>query len=326
MKKSNFLKVGFSVVFAMLVTSGVFGQVQGGIDYAPIAGATVYAAGVPIDSVTTGTTTRLYTKPDPYYHPNYTALGGWVLTGGFTWTWTVPAITGTQTAGANSNVWAEIQWGAVNAAPVKIVVTETTPAGFGGCSGDTNVWVRILPTPTATFTADNPGSIIGADLTVCEGDPRLTDIVQGTLTGIFNLQLEWTFEIATLNAVGAKVEYWDLAKATLGGAPAFAINRAGTVANPQETGIDALTFDFDRPTDGDYTAIDDGTSKKPTLYTYVINGVNDRISRKSDYLTNPTAAPQSWSWYDTTAETIVIRVNPAPVTGPIYHIPNTWNY
>lgn len=325
MKKSNFLKAVLSVVFAMLVTSGVFGQVQGGIDYLPIAGATVYAAGVPIDSVTTGTTTRLYTKPDAYYHPNYTAGGGWALTGGFTWTWTVPAITGTQTAGANSNVWAEIQWGAANAAPVKVVVTETTPAGFGGCSGDTNVWVRIVPEPTATFTADNPGSFIGANLTVCEGDARLTDIVQSTLTGFITLQLDWSLEIATLNTLGAKVEYWDLAKATLGGAQAYAIERDGAGGN-QEVDISALTFDFDRPNDGDYTAVDDGTSKKPTLYTYAINGVNDRISRKSDYLTNSAAAANSWSWYDTTAETIIIRVNPAPVTGPIYHIPNTWNY
>jgi hypothetical protein len=322
MKKMNFLRAVMSIAAAMLLTTGVFGQVQGGADYQPIPGDVTLA----IDSVTTGATTRLYVKPDVYYHPNYTAVGLWTLTGGFTWTWNVPVAAGTPQGEVNTDVTVDVLWGAAAVTNYNVVVTELAPAGYGGCSGDTNVYVRILATPTATFTADNPGSIIGANLTVCEGDARLTDIVQATLTGITNLQLQWTLEIATLNASAAKDEYFDLDKLTLGAVQAFAINRAGTVADPQESGINALTFDFDRPNDGDYTAIDPGAGpKKATVYTYVINGVNDRISRKSDYLLNPTAASQSWTWYDTVAETIVIRINPAPVTGPIYHIPNNWN-
>ncbi|MBN2272778.1 MAG: hypothetical protein JXK95_00475 [Bacteroidales bacterium] len=321
MKKMNFLRTVMSIAAAMLVTTGVFGQVEVA-DYQPISGDVT----AEIDSVTTGTTTRLYVKPDAYYHPNYTAVGSWALTGGFTWTWNVPVAAGTPQGELTDDVWVEVLWGAADPANYNVVVTETSPAAYGGCSGDTNVYVRILAEPTVTFTADNPGSIIGADLTVCEGDARLTDIVQATLTGITNLQMLWTLEIATLNASAAKDEYFDLDKLTLGAVQDFAIERAGTVADPQESGINALTFDFDRPNDGDYTAIDPGSgTKKATLYTYVINGVNDRISRKSDYLSNPTAAAQSWTYYDTVAETIVIRVNPAPVTGPIYHIPNNWN-
>ena len=52
--------------------------------------------------------------------------------------------------------------------------------------------------------------------------------------------------------------------------------------------------------------------------------ITDRISRKSDYLVNPTGANTGWRPYDTTTETIVITVNPTPVTGPIYTIPNNW--
>ena len=232
MKKINFLRAVLSIAAAMLVTSGVFGQVQGGADYQPISGD----AAVSIDSVTTGTTTRLYVKPDPYYHPNYTALGGWALTNLFTWTWTVPGAAGTPQAEATNDVTVDVLWGAANAANYNITVTETAAPAFGGCSGDTNVYVRILAAPTVTYTANNPGTIIGANLTVCEGDPLLTDIVQATLTGITNLQMRWTLEIATLNAVAAKDEYFDLDKTTLGAAQAFAINRAGTVADPQETG------------------------------------------------------------------------------------------
>lgn len=320
MKRGNLLRMVTSVAIALFVANGLFGQVQGGADYVAISGAATE-----IDSVTVGTTTRLYVKPDAYFHPGY-VTPGWTLTADFTWTWDISAAVGSAVdAGESTNdVWVQVDWSGTAGGPYSIKVTETAPAAFGGCSGDTNVWVSVIPSPTITFTANNPGTIIGANITVCEGDALLAGVVQATLTGIRSLQLQWTLEIATLDATSAKDEYFNLAKTSLGGAQAFAVNRAGTVANPQETDINALTFNLNRPTDGNYTAIQPGAFKKSTVYTYVINGVNDRISRKSDYLSNPTKAATGWDWYDTTAETITIRVNPAPVTGPIYHIPNNW--
>ena len=320
MKRGNLLKVITGIATALFVANGTFGQdVQGGTDYEAISGANTE-----IDSVTVGSTTRLYVKPDAYFHPGY-VNPTWTLTAGFTWDWVIPGGAGTADAGeVNTDEWVQVDWSGTAGGPYNIVVTETAPAAYGGCSGDTNVYVSVIASPTATFTADNPGTIIGADLTVCEGDARLADIVQSTMTGVTTLQLEWTLEIATLSSLGAKDEYFDLDKASLGAVQAFAINRAGTVANPQETGLTALTFDFDKPNDGTYTAIQPAATKKATVYTYTINGINDRISRKSDYLGNSAGAADGWTWYDTTAETIVIRVNPAPVTGPIYHIPNDW--
>ena len=184
------------------------------------------------------------------------------------------------------------------------------------------MYVTVVDAPTVTFTA-GAGFISVDTLSVCEGDASLSDIVQATFTGIRTFQLDWSLEIATLDAAGAKELYWSLAKASLGGTQAYAVEMDGAGGN-QEVDINATTFDPDRPTDNTYTAINDGTRKKTTLYSYAINGVNDRISRKSDYLSNPTAAADSWTWYDTTTETVVIKVNPAPVTGPIYHIPNDW--
>ncbi len=318
MKRGNLLRMITSIAIALFVANGLFAQVENTGDYEAITGAATE-----IDSVTVGTTTGLYVKPDAYFHPGYVAPN-WTLTTGFTWSWNVPAGLGAITFSAVDTNYVEIQWNAASVASTSIVVTETAPAGFGGCSGDTNVYVQVIDSPTATFTADNPGTIIGANLTVCEGDARLADVVQATMTGITSLQLEWTLEIATLDATAVKDEYFNLAKASLGAVQAFAINRAGTLANPQETGINALTFNFNKPTDGTYTAIQPAALKKSTVYTYVINGINDRISRKSDYLTNAAGAANLWTWYDTTAETITIRVNPAPVTGPIYHIPNDW--
>jgi len=322
MKKSTFLKAVLSVATVMLLSGGAFGQVANA-DYTAIAGDADGLAIAEIDSVTTGTTTRLYVKPDSYYHPNYVAPG-WALTGGFTWTWTVPGAAGVTVPAADVNTdnFVEIQWGAASATNHRISVAETAPLAFGGCAGDTNVYVRILATPTVAYTAG--AGFISADLTVCEGDPLLAGLVQSTFTGIRRMQLRYTLEIATLDNLGAKDEYFNATKASLGAAQAFAVNRAGTLANPQEV-VDALIFNLTTPTGG-YTAINPGTGKKATVYTYVLNGVNDRISRKSDYLTNPTRDATLWTWYDGAAKTVVIRVNPAPVTGPIYHVPNNWAF
>jgi hypothetical protein len=325
MKKSNFFKAVLSVAAAMLLSAGAFGQVQNP-DYTAIVGDFDGIAIPEIDSVTTGTTTRLYVKPDSYYHPNYSATGtpAWTLTAGFNWTWVVPGAAGVTVPAVDvtTDNYVEVLWGAAAATNHRIAVTETAPPAFGGCSGDTNVYVRILATPTAAFTAG--AGYISADTAVCEGDPILADLVQTTLTGVSRLQMKWTLEIATLSSLGAKDGYYTSAKVLIGAGQAFAVNRAGTLANPQEI-INALTFDNDRPTGG-YTAIQVGPNKKATVYTYVLNGVNDKISRKSDYLVNNAKDATLWRWYDIGPKTIVIRVNPAPVTGPIYHIPNNWAY
>jgi hypothetical protein len=68
-----------------------------------------------------------------------------------------------------------------------------------------------------------------------------------------------------------------------------------------------------------------------TRYTYTLikasdapgaaaNGVISAISQKSNYIAGVI------STYPFTDNQIVIIVNPAPVTGPIYHIPNNFAY
>jgi hypothetical protein len=50
------------------------------------------------------------------------------------------------------------------------------------------------------------------------------------------------------------------------------------------------------------------------------NGIISAISEKSDYIAGVV------STYAFTDSQIVIIVNPAPSTGPIYHIPNSYAY
>ena len=320
MKRGNLLRVITSIAIALFVADGLFAQVQGGADYVSISGAATS-----IDSVTVGSTTRLYVKPDAYFHPGYVAPG-WALTPNFTWTWVIPGAAGTADAGeVNTDEWVQVDWSGTAGGPYNIVVTETAPAAFGGCSGDTNVYVSVIASPTVTFTADNPGTIIGANLTVCEGDARLADNVQATLTGIRSWQLDWHLQITTRDVTDAIVAYFDDDNATKLGAPGNALEYPRATGLQQTVGAAAGTYNLTKATGGFIAITDpDDLVKRQTVYIYSLNAVNDRISRKSDYLTNPTALATGWTWYDTTAETITIRVNPAPVTGPIYHIPNNW--
>lgn len=320
MKRKNVFKIGLSIALAMFVTCALFAQVENA-DY--VLYDANEAAPTAIDSVTTGTTTGFYVKPDPYYHPNYNGGGGWTVTLNFSWNWSFPGANGGSaiTDADVNDPYVTITWGAVSGGvPYEVNVYEEASAAMGSCQGAVTVLnVEVVAEPTVTYTADNPGTTIGADLTVCDGDARLADVVQAAFTGITTLQLDWDLEIATLDASQAKDEYFDIDYNSLGAVQDYAIQNQGADGS-QTTGISASTYDLTKPTGGFLV-----TNNKSTVFTYNVNGTNDRISRKCDYIANPTAAADSWSWYDTVAETIVIQVNPAPDTGPIYHIPNNWS-
>ena len=321
MKRKNVFKIGLSIVLTMFVATAMFAQDVQNPDYwlyddnetAPTA----------IDSATTGTTTGLYVRPDTYYHPNYNAGGGWLVTGSFSWNWEFPGANGGSviTDTDVNDPYVTITWGVASAGtPYEVNVFEQTPPAMGGCNGDTTVLnVEVVAEPTVTYTADNPGTIIGNNITVCAGNAQLAGVVQAALTGIATMQLDWDLEIATLNAASAKDEYFDTSYVSLGALQAYAIQHLGGDGS-QTTGIGAATYDLAKPSVGFLV-----TNSKATVFTYDIRGTNDRISRKSDYLTNSAAAADSWTWYDAVVETIVIQVNPAPNTGKIYHIPNNWN-
>jgi hypothetical protein len=301
--KREFTRKSILVLAAIVVSMGLFAQIPS--DYTSISGDNTVA----IDSVTVGSTTPYYVAPDSYYHPDYAGLG--TLTAGFTWTWLVTPAAGTSMSATNNYV--EIDWNA--AGLFNVTVNEQAPASLGGCAGpDTNMYVRVIAEPSVTYTANNPNTIIGTDISVCENDPQLAGIVQAAITSVAGtsptVQLQYTFRIDTVHQDA--------------GSGQFSLDEYLGSASSQITSINAATYNLDKPAAG-YVALDEsGSGKKQTVYTYTINGVNDRISRKSDYMNNSAKAADAWSWYDTTVETIVITVNPAPTTGPIYHISNDW--
>lgn len=61
------------------------------------------------------------------------------------------------------------------------------------------------------------------------------------------------------------------------------------------------------------------TFKKASDAGAVADGIISAISQKSDYVQGLTS-------YAFTDNQVVFIVNPTPVTGPVYHIPNAFNY
>ena len=292
-------------------------------------------AGETIDTVTVGTQTGFYAEPDPYYSPSYNTATNTGLGANQLWDWTITPATGTasgteatsgnylQVLGDTMN-YLEVVWGA-GTGTVTLDVAERNSSTT--CAGSTqSITVQVIGTPTVTYSADAAngaavGGIIGTDISVCESDAdRLNDIVQlaftqAGITGNPSYKAQYTITVDTL---------------TIGtGVPVTLATESFTAAGGTQVSSNAATLNLAQPVDhgdgaGFVCITNAGGDKRGTVYTYTIAGVNDRISRKCDFLSNTTNVAAGWSWYDTTAETIAVTVNPAPVTGPIYHISNMW--
>jgi hypothetical protein len=310
MKKMNFFKILLTLVMAFTI-SGASAQIL--TDYIETV-----AGSESVDTVITGTTTRLYVYPDLVYSPTYDAATNANLGANARWTWynSLDGSGGAIKAAANEN-WVELTHGAVGTYPVSVEESNTA----GSCTGAVSaINVEIIAEPTVAFTVADGTPVLGSagsPFTFCAGDGRLaTDYPQAAFTssiiGSPSYQIQYTIAVDTSHDAGASWVNIPARTETFSGA-------AGT----QVDAGDGATYNLAQPTGG-FAILNQAGTDYPTRYTYTMTGLTDRITRKCDYLTNPTAAANSWSWYDTGAETIVVIINPTPVTGPIYHISNMW--
>ena len=310
MKKTNILKITLTLLLAFAL-NGAFAQFV----------ASTSTASEAIDTVTVGATIPYYVQPDAYFNPSFSTIADTASVES-TFAWDVTGVTGASliwqsvNATAGNGNYVEVNFGNTNGAGQTISVLETAPAGCNAGSAIT-MEVRVIGTPAVSFSPDNAGTVLGgsgATLSFCEGDARLSDVVQLAFTqadlpnnpsylASYEITVDTIQADATVSNIGARTE-------TFSGASAVASN--------------ANTLDLAQPTGG-FVCITNGSGvKRSTVYKYTILGVNDRISRKSDYLTNSAGAATGWTLYDTNAETVQITVNPVSVTGPIYHISNMW--
>lgn len=303
------------VVAALFVTAGLFAQT-------PIPGWSDGAGGDNYDNagvtyVTEGKTIPLYAEPDAYYHPAYDPITGGGLTAGFVWNWSSADEPVNISFGGASDNYIEIT--GINAGSYTVSVAEESSWGCSDASPE-NITINVVTEPAMAFDAT---SVTSED---CEGGTFPAAIGVDVSGGYQNFRLCWTLEIKTLDSGGAD-EFWYDDENGTGQAAAQKYAVEYDQAAPEAvaaSGNHAIT------TVSAFNVINNGTVDATTVYTYVLNGLNDHASRWGDFLTLAAgpgvngATPDQFVYYDLGPETITITVHPTPSTGPIFHIDATW--
>ena len=298
MRTKNLLKVALTTM-ALFVFMGVQAQVQD----------TSYVTNTETVYQTAGKTFRLYVEPDTVYSPDYNATDGWVLGTNALWTWDYTGLTGTPTSGtpANQN-YVEFTNPTVDTYTIGVVETNTI---ISCDDGGVTKTVEVIAAPTAAITTADPAQACGDQLAMS---------VQIQFTE--NVPVAWASYAFAINETVENIDVSDVV--------------IGTALVDNDTFIDYPTtgkLNTLGGTQPDYTWSFNTTAltvrnNLRTRYTYTLIGASDAgsdglisaISQKSDYeggtvLTHAFGDNQ-----------IVIIVNPAPTTGPIYHIPNNFAY
>lgn len=319
MKRSTLSKLALTLV-AAFVFVGANAQTHPGTAVIGQANGVTYGNDGSVYMVE-GTTIPVYAKPDPVYHSSWDyATKVWTLTDGFVWNWSVTAGTAANISfsqNAAQDNYVEITAAAISVGVYTINVKEKAPAAYGGCEDATgkNLTLNVVATPAITL-----GPLAGTSPNYCEGDALIPTAVNTTISGGWqNYRLSWNLEIATLGAGLAKDYYYT--DETGAGSSAVQIYAANyTETAPQAV---AASGTHDIMTVGSFAVID----SKPTVYTYTVNSINDQALRFGDFidLAGVASNAAAFTYNPVTGNgTYTIRINPKPVTGPIYHIPSTW--
>ncbi len=304
MKRSTLLKMAL-VVTAMFMFTSNYAQIL--TDYSQDETVAMYQTG--------GRTFRLYVLPDPIYSPSYVPATNANLGANSQWRFVYTGLTGspvTNTPAAQN--WVEFTTPAVGDYTVDATELNTSI----GCEDATprTTTIHVVAAPVATTpTADN--------LTFC-GDQAAQPIALNITENVPNALAAYAFSVeevvdsidgsgASLGNISTNTTFvnFTLAAKAKSGTPGF------TAATPNFTytfNSSALTVSNNHRTRYTYTF-----KKASDAGATVADGIISAISQKSDYI-------QGLISYAFTDNNVVFIVNPTPVTGPVYHIPNAFNY
>ncbi|MDA3954972.1 MAG: hypothetical protein PF485_15100 [Bacteroidales bacterium] len=303
MKKMNIFKIALTLVMVFAI-SGAFAQIL--TDYDETNATDMYQ--------TTGTTFRLYALPDPIYSPTYVAAANAPLGVNSEWEWNYPiALTGAPaTATPAAQNWVEF-----TVTPIGIhAITVEESNTLTGCGDATPIsqTVNIVAAPTATITTGDAVAYCGDQVAQAVSISFVENVPDANAAFGFAVQ-ELVEEIDGADAWIATVSTTDIfVDFTLAAKAKFPADLAGGTPN--------YTYGFN-------TSALTVSSNNRTRYTYTLleasdagvgsDGIISAISQKSDYI-------DGLQTYAFTDDNVVFIVNPAPVTGPIYHIGNLTNY
>jgi len=282
-----------------------------------------------VSYVTLDATIPLYVTPDAAFHPTWTAFSN-NLTAGFVWNFYDDGswADGTEISLAVTDNYVEITANTVGSYPIN--VKEQASAAFGGCEDATgqDFTVTVIAKPEAGIVGDGTNNAwteptVGYEYFIC-GDAAAEDLtVSITETGVPAALASYAYEVEK------RVVNIDVSDVEDGATEVFSSVADNTIAAKLATGT----------ADGGTETVSTGAMPivdgKRTKYEFTLrsatdyagagaDGIISGISHKSDYLT--VAGGGDITTYPFTGTTTVTYiVNPAPTTGPVYHIPNNFN-
>lgn len=327
MNKKITRKIFAAFAVATFFTGVMFAQVEATGDYVQYDGNLTTPTNVDYVTLNTGGTVMgYYAVPDPVYHPSYALGGPYTLTAGFTWAWTIPTNPGAAasvTGGGTPANYVEITYAATGNYVVN--VAETAPVAMGGCAdaSPTVMNVTVINPPTAQITTADPAQACGNQAAMAV-DIQIDEVIAEALASYaFNVSEvvdridPADVLIANVRTVADFVEFTTAAKLdnTNG---TWSVITAGSEYGYQFN-TSALNIESGSRTRYTYTLTKATDAPGPAA-----DGLISAISEKSDYV-NGTVRTHAFAGNGGDA-TIVIIVNPAPETGPIYHIPNNYAY
>ena len=314
--KKNLLKLAMMSV-AMFMFTAAMGQTA---EHYQNVESDVLAAGV--SYITVNKTMPFYVDPDPLIHPNWAPFNGNFNGVGYNWIWDFTGEAGGITINQNPDDvglnYVEVVANTIG--DYTLNVRERAPAAFGNCvdPDGTDITVRVVAAPTIDdYSATIPDVEGGEDAVTFDGDiytPDECGPLSGfnasvNLTGFPNFEVQWALIRQEIDINGDDVVGQDSQTVANG---IYESTDGASITR----GANSYVFDANREMD----LIVRADLSRRTKYTYTISRVTDLISRKSDYLNDPVDT----DWYGDAISFSVI-VTPAPVTGPIYHIPNNFS-
>ena len=321
--KLKFMKRGLAALAVALFFAGTtLAQVEATGNYEEYDADVLAPTNVDYVTLNTGGTVMgYYAVPDATYHPLYVLGGPYTLTAGFTWDWTIPTNPGgaaSVTGGGAPANYVEITYTATGIYEVN--VAETAPAGFGGCAdaSPTVMNVTVIAAPTAAILTADPAQACGNQVAMAVDIQIDETIAEAMASYAFAVQeLVETIDpsdvvLSTVSTTDTYVDFPTTGKLDNTDAD-WSVITAGSQYGYQFT-TSALNVSGGARTRYTYTLLE------PSDLSTGTDGIVSAISEKSDYV---NGSVRTHAFGDAQ---IVIIVNPAPSTGPIYHIPNDYAY
>ncbi len=305
MKRSTLLRFAI-VIAAMFMVATTYSQIL--TDYSEDEATVMYQ--------TAGRTFRLYVLPDPIYSPSYNATANSGLGANSQWRFVynntiLPGVPASNTPVDTNYVEFTNPLVGVDT----VYVTELN--SLIGCEDATSrkTTVHVIAAPSATCPTADATAYCG-DQPVQSIELNITESVPDALAAYAFSVEEVVDEIDGSGSVITTVR----TNSTFVNFPLTAKAKNGTAGFAGTSPNFSYTFDSSPLT---------VSNSHRTRYTYTFHDASDAgttndgiisaISQKSDYV-------QGLISYAFTDNQVVFIVNPAPVTGPVYHIPNAFKY